>query len=49
VIQKRLVDRLALAMLEGKFGEGDSVLVDAADGDLTFERAERRVEEPVAA
>ncbi len=47
VIQKRLVDRLALAMLEGRFGEGDTVLVDVADGDLTFEKAE--VSEPVAA
>jgi ATP-dependent Clp protease ATP-binding subunit ClpB len=37
VIQKRLVDKLALAMLEGRFGEGDTVLVDAAEGDLTFE------------
>jgi ATP-dependent Clp protease ATP-binding subunit ClpB len=47
VIQKRLVDRLALAMLEGRFGEGDTVVVDVADGDLTFDKAE--VSEPVAA
>jgi ATP-dependent Clp protease ATP-binding subunit ClpB len=39
VIQKRLVDKLALAMLEGEFGEGDVVEVDAADGDLVFEKA----------
>ncbi len=39
VIQKRLVDRLALKLLEGEFGPGDTVLVDAADGDLTFEKA----------
>jgi ATP-dependent Clp protease ATP-binding subunit ClpB len=45
VIQKRLVDRLALGLLEGAFGPGDRVLVDARDGDLTFER----VAEPVAA
>jgi ATP-dependent Clp protease ATP-binding subunit ClpB len=51
VIQKRLVDRLALAMLEGKFGEGDTVVVDVADGDLTFEKtaAPAEVEEPVVA
>jgi ATP-dependent Clp protease ATP-binding subunit ClpB len=50
VIQKRLVDRLALAMLEGKFGEGDTVTVDVADGDLVFEKSERPAEkEPVAA
>ena len=40
VIQKRLVDPLALAILEGRFGPGDTVRVDAADGDLVFERAE---------
>ena len=45
MIQKRLVDRLALAMLEGRFGEGDTVVVDAGDGDLAFDKAQR----PVAA
>jgi ATP-dependent Clp protease ATP-binding subunit ClpB len=40
VIQKRLVDRLALAILEGRFVAGDTVMVDAADGDLVLERAE---------
>ena len=49
VIQKRLVDRLALAMLEGRFGEGDTVVVDAADGDLTFATTQRPAEEPAAA
>jgi len=39
VIQKQLVDKLALAILEGKFGEGDVVRVDAGDGELVFERA----------
>ena len=29
VIQKRLVDRLALAMLQGEFGDGDTIRVDA--------------------
>ncbi len=38
VIQKRLVDRLALAVLEGKFSEGDVIEVDAADGDLTMKK-----------
>ena len=47
MIQKRLVDRLALAMLEGKFAEGDTVEVDVADGELTFRKAD--VAEPVAA
>ena len=47
VIQKRLVDRLALAILEGRFVAGDTVKVDAADGDLVLERAE--VAAPAAA
>jgi ATP-dependent Clp protease ATP-binding subunit ClpB len=47
VIQKRLVDRLALAILEGRFAAGDTVVVDAADGDLVLERAE--VATPAAA
>ena len=40
VIQKRLVDPLALAILEGRFVAGDTVKVDAADGELVLERAE---------
>jgi ATP-dependent Clp protease ATP-binding subunit ClpB len=40
VIQKRLIDPLALAILEGRFGPGDTVAVDAADGELTLTRAE---------
>jgi ATP-dependent Clp protease ATP-binding subunit ClpB len=36
VIQKRLVDPLALAMLQGEFGEGDTIHVDAADGELVL-------------
>ena len=36
VIQKQLVDKLALRMLEGEIGEGDIVKVGAADGELTF-------------
>jgi ATP-dependent Clp protease ATP-binding subunit ClpB len=38
VIQKRLVDRLALAVLEGRFAEGDVVEVDAADGDVALKK-----------
>ncbi len=40
VIQKRLVDPLALAILEGRFQPGDTVRVDAADGEIVLERAE---------
>jgi ATP-dependent Clp protease ATP-binding subunit ClpB len=39
VIQKQLVDKLALQLLEGEFGPGDRVLVDAAGGELTFSKA----------
>jgi ATP-dependent Clp protease ATP-binding subunit ClpB len=38
VIQKRLVDPLALAILEGRFLPGDAVRVDAAEGELVLER-----------
>jgi ATP-dependent Clp protease ATP-binding subunit ClpB len=39
VIQRRLVDKLALKLLEGEFAPGDVVQVDAADGELTFAKA----------
>ncbi|HKO37668.1 MAG TPA: ATP-dependent chaperone ClpB [Solirubrobacterales bacterium] len=39
VIQRQLVDRLALKILEGEFGEGDVVQVDAREGEIVFERA----------
>jgi ATP-dependent Clp protease ATP-binding subunit ClpB len=39
VIQKQLVDALALKLLEGEFSEGDTVRVDAEEGGLTFEKA----------
>jgi ATP-dependent Clp protease ATP-binding subunit ClpB len=37
VIQKQLTDRLALALLEGRLREGDSVRVDAVDGELVLQ------------
>jgi ATP-dependent Clp protease ATP-binding subunit ClpB len=39
VIQRQLVDRLAMRLLEGDFTAGDAVQVDARDGALEFERA----------
>ncbi|MGA7434172.1 MAG: ATP-dependent chaperone ClpB [Solirubrobacterales bacterium] len=36
VIQKRLIDTLALKILEGEFAEGDRVLVSVNDGELSF-------------
>ena len=41
VIQKRLVDRLALAILQGEFAAGDTVAVDAAGDDVVLTRAAR--------
>ncbi len=48
VIQKQLIDKLALKLLEGDFAAGDTVLVDARDGELVFERAPSRVEAAAA-
>jgi ATP-dependent Clp protease ATP-binding subunit ClpB len=39
VIQKRLVDPLALGILEGRFGPGDTVIAGASEGELTLTRA----------
>jgi ATP-dependent Clp protease ATP-binding subunit ClpB len=36
-IQRRLENALARELLEGRFGEGDTVRVDAEDGELVFE------------
>jgi ATP-dependent Clp protease ATP-binding subunit ClpB len=36
VIQKHLVDRLALGLLQGEFSAGDTIVVGAADRELTF-------------
>jgi ATP-dependent Clp protease ATP-binding subunit ClpB len=38
VIQHRLQDPIAMAILEGRYGEGDTVRVDAAGGGLTIDR-----------
>ena len=48
VIQKQLVDKLALKLLEGEFAPGDRVLVDVAEGELTFTKAGATAE-PAAA
>ncbi|HEY0972574.1 MAG TPA: ATP-dependent chaperone ClpB [Gemmatimonadales bacterium] len=40
-VQRLLQNPLAMAVLEGRFGDGDTILADAGpDGELTFERAE---------
>ncbi len=38
-IQRELQDPLAMAILEGRFGEGDTVRVDYRDGQMVFEKA----------
>jgi len=43
LIQKQLIDKLALKILEGEFREGDTVLVRAEGGELAFEKAGTRV------
>ncbi len=40
-IQRMLENPLALRLLEGEFEEGDTIRVDAQDGELVFARAER--------
>jgi ATP-dependent Clp protease ATP-binding subunit ClpB len=38
-LQRRILDPLALAVLQGQFGEGDTVTVDAGGDGLTLQRA----------
>ncbi len=40
VIQKQLIDKLALALLEGRFHSGDGVVADAVDGTVALERSD---------
>jgi len=42
-IQRRVLDPLAMHVLQGDFGEGDLVRVDVADGEIRFDKAERGV------
>jgi ATP-dependent Clp protease ATP-binding subunit ClpB len=39
-IQQRIVHPLALRLLEGEFSDGDTIVVDAANGDFVFKRQE---------
>jgi ATP-dependent Clp protease ATP-binding subunit ClpB len=48
-IQKHLIDPLALAILEGEFREGDTVRVEAADGELVLVKAGATASTPAAA
>jgi ATP-dependent Clp protease ATP-binding subunit ClpB len=48
VIQKRLVDPLALGLLKGDYAAGDTIVVDAEDGALAFTRTRPAPVEPPA-
>jgi ATP-dependent Clp protease ATP-binding subunit ClpB len=43
-LQRLVENPLALRLLEGEFGEGDTVRVDARGGELTFEKLESAAE-----
>ncbi|HEX2129744.1 MAG TPA: ATP-dependent chaperone ClpB [Solirubrobacterales bacterium] len=49
VIQRQLVDKLALKLLEGEFADAGIVRVDTHDGELDFETAGRAASEKVEA
>jgi len=49
VIQRRIQDPLAMAILDGKFGEGDTVVIDVEKGDLVMRKAGRPEPATVAA
>ncbi len=49
VIQRRIQDPLAMAVLDGKFREGDTVLVDAEKGELVLRKAGAKEHAGVAA
>ena len=40
VIQNELEDRLSEALLEGRFGPGDTVLIDAEGGEIVLTKQE---------
>lgn len=47
LLQRQVVDPLALRIIQGDVHEGDHVVVDAVDGELTFAVEETAVIEPV--
>jgi ATP-dependent Clp protease ATP-binding subunit ClpB len=46
VIQKQLVDKLAMALLEGVYGEGEVVQADAVDGEIVLKTGVVPIGEP---
>ena len=49
MIQRRLVDKLAMAVLQGEFREGDRVVADVADGEITLVKGVAPVSAPALA
>jgi ATP-dependent Clp protease ATP-binding subunit ClpA len=49
VIQKQLVDKLAMALLQGVYAEGDVVEVDAVDGEIVIKAGGVPAGEPALA
>jgi ATP-dependent Clp protease ATP-binding subunit ClpB len=47
-IQRLVQDPLAMQLLEGKFGESDTIEVDARDGDIVFSKLKAAAAAPVA-
>jgi ATP-dependent Clp protease ATP-binding subunit ClpB len=45
-IQRKLLDPLAMEMLQGAFGDGDTIRVEAAGDDLAFVKGEQAGSEP---
>jgi ATP-dependent Clp protease ATP-binding subunit ClpA len=46
VIAKRLQDELAVRILEGNFGEGDTIVVDAKKDELVMTKANGSTRDP---
>jgi ATP-dependent Clp protease ATP-binding subunit ClpB len=42
-IQRRILDPLAMRVLQGEFREGETIRIDVVDGDLTFQRVDSAV------
>jgi ATP-dependent Clp protease ATP-binding subunit ClpB len=47
-LQRLVENQLAMRLLAGEFGDGDTIRVDVSDGELTFEKVEAATAEPVA-
>jgi ATP-dependent Clp protease ATP-binding subunit ClpB len=48
MIQRRVLDPLAMRVLEGEFREGDRVMVDVGDNGLMFDVKDRGTQETLA-